>query len=101
MSPGDSWTLPEEWADAFDPPMCDWIVWQGPVEEVFPGVAARGWSDGRMAQRDLWVRYTGFGRQTLVVEWEVPWQKVLVIIRDGYVFTEQPATLKEFDRLWR
>jgi hypothetical protein len=96
-----SWTLPEEWAEEFDPPRCDWVVWQGPVEEVFPGVVARGWHDGEMVQRDFWVRSTCFGRQTLVVEWKKPWREVIAIIRDGWILTQQPSTLKEFDIIWR
>ena len=95
-----SWVMPEAWADAFDPPLCDWVVWQGPMGELFPGVAERGWR-GELVQRDFWVRKTGFGRDTLVVEWSAPWREVISITRNGYLYYAKPSTLKEFDRLWR
>lgn len=98
-----SWVMPEEWADDFDPILADWQQASPSHILQFPReIAARGWSNGTLKQRDWWVRFPDKGPwETLVIEWAKPWREVIAIIRDGVVITDMPESKEEFDSFWK
>lgn len=100
-----TWTMPEDWADGFDPGSAEWR--QARCSEItsiahFRDIADRGWSGGLLQQRDFWVReLPGRERETLVIEWSKPWAEVIAVIRDGVVITDMPGSREEFDSFWK
>ena len=90
-----AWTLAQESADRFDPPMAGWEIFHGLYSVEFPAAMNRP----MVMQRDFWVRGTGPGRERLVIEWSVPWHSVVAVILNGVVY-DQPMSAEEFDAMW-